>query len=698
MKGRLQNNLKNAGLTLKSWVNPFLIAIVPTILIIWSRPDTLEKYTVEHTSTMNRHSRYDATYYVDFEGDGRKEAIVVGQNILGNLQLSVFDEDNNQIEQSNLQKPPLLFSFPADPILNDLNGDGLKELLLFSLKDDSVFLNVYDYHQLRFIEQGVFVEKIGLFNDHRDVIVNWVRTAENEPQIQDVYFTLAAGFALYPRRMYHYSYSTNRIDKTGNFGFGNPRGQIVSSEQPLIFLTGRASGNTSPDYPYPYHDTCSWIMCFDTSLHQLFEPIPLGSYPSAISQVFPIGGDYMGFAYSNNSKDSSNICLKFNERGQILQKKTLPFACNELKKVIYKHKAYYVSENLSENRFFAIRPSDLQVVYPSFLKTLKHKQFIASMDIYGDAEKEAIFLNERDQSVEILDESLRHLLVLYLAGVEGFVKHLSTKKTTNGALVNVLTSTKTFGFEIRSNVRYWWRYLSMLFTYVIVSVFIGAIMYLQHQRLQRRLRIEEQIASLQLQNIRNQLDPHFTFNALNSVGAAIYKDDRKKAYDLFQRFTRLIRTSLLASEHIFRSLNEEVKFIEDYVAFQNIRFANRYHLKIQIQPTVNPSNIQIPKLLLQGFVENAIKHAFFEVDRPCNILITVERKDKKINIVVEDDGIGIHRSKTNGYTTGTQKGEEITMNQVDKINKVFHTDISIQISDRSDQHPKQSGTRIVISL
>src|SRR6056297_2245988 len=119
--------------------------------------------------------------------------------------------------------------------------------------------------------------------------------------------------------------------------------------------------------------------------------------------------------------------------------------------------------------------------------------------------------------------------------------------------------------------------MNHLFTIYLLSVlFVYLIQKLQRKQFEKKQEREKRIAELQLQNLKNQLDPHFTFNAMNSIGLHIYEEDKEKAYDQFVRFARLIRSSLLSSDKIFRSLEEELQFTEDYLEFQKERFGDKF--------------------------------------------------------------------------------------------------------------------------
>ena len=107
--------------------------------------------------------------------------------------------------------------------------------------------------------------------------------------------------------------------------------------------------------------------------------------------------------------------------------------------------------------------------------------------------------------------------------------------------------------------------------------------------------------------IRNQLDPHFTLNVINSIIYSIEYADRKQAGDQLRQFANLYRNMLLSASSIQRTIAEELDFCDEYLSLEKMRFGEKFNYKISVPDDINRSRL-IPKLLIQIHVENAVKH------------------------------------------------------------------------------------------
>lgn len=160
----------------------------------------------------------------------------------------------------------------------------------------------------------------------------------------------------------------------------------------------------------------------------------------------------------------------------------------------------------------------------------------------------------------------------------------------------------------------------------------------------------------------------------------------------------MIRSSLMVSQKVFRSLEEEIQFTRDYLEFQKTRFKERFDFIIQVEKGIDLSDIQIPKMLIQGLAENSVKHAFYGVDFKGLIKISILKDHNHIKISIDDNGIGINQSIQLGTTSGTQMGEQILHDQIKQINKLYNREIIVKTVDKSEVEEEESGTKTEILL
>jgi LytS/YehU family sensor histidine kinase len=182
--------------------------------------------------------------------------------------------------------------------------------------------------------------------------------------------------------------------------------------------------------------------------------------------------------------------------------------------------------------------------------------------------------------------------------------------------------------------------LDMNFFYyaVIVALVIAADfyhMFRERQRAANELRTELVISKLE--SLKMQLQPHFLFNTLNAINALIH-EDTEAADRMVTRLADLLRLTLYESRHEV-PLARELEFVSAYVEIQQIRFQNRLTVSFEVKGAV--LGAQVPSLLLQPIVENAIRHGIAPRTRPGHVWVRARREGDTLVLEVEDDGVGI---------------------------------------------------------
>lgn len=169
---------------------------------------------------------------------------------------------------------------------------------------------------------------------------------------------------------------------------------------------------------------------------------------------------------------------------------------------------------------------------------------------------------------------------------------------------------------------------------------------------------------LRLNAIRSQLNPHFVFNALSSIQGLINKSDIKGANEYLSRFGDLMRSSLTGSDKDMIVLDGEIAMLETYLGLEQLRFRFQYH--IQVDEDVQTSEIEIPTLLLQPLVENAVKHGVSPLQEKGIIHIHFTKQDNDIIAVIRDNGKGFQpEQNNNGY------GLKLTGERVKLLNQIL---------------------------
>jgi two-component sensor histidine kinase len=243
---------------------------------------------------------------------------------------------------------------------------------------------------------------------------------------------------------------------------------------------------------------------------------------------------------------------------------------------------------------------------------------------------------------------------------------------------------------------WWFRILSVLIL-VSVTVFITWMIARRiRNRQKNELETKRTIAELRFKTLRNQLAPHFIFNALNVIGSAVFQKPPAETYDLLHKFSRLIRQSLMHADKTTVTLAEEISFVQYYLDIENIRFENRMQYTIFISPEINP-DMPVPRMIIQTFVENAVKHGLMHKEGPGNIRISVQTENDALRMIIEDDGIGRSASVAfHGDSTG--KGMEIMREFLKLYNSFNDGKIEMVVSDLFTPSREAAGTRVQITI
>jgi PAS domain S-box-containing protein len=190
-------------------------------------------------------------------------------------------------------------------------------------------------------------------------------------------------------------------------------------------------------------------------------------------------------------------------------------------------------------------------------------------------------------------------------------------------------------------------------------------------------------SELELRALQMQMNPHFIFNALNSIQSYIINKDEQMANFYLTKFAALIRQFLDSSRSKYISINEEIANLKLYVELEKLRFDNKFDYVFELDPKVNKYN-EIPTMLLQPFIENAINHGLRYKSTKGFLRISFKDIDNRIVVRIEDNGVGrkaaekIKSLSSQGYKS---QGLKITTHRIENYNKLNLENIEYKISD-----------------
>ena len=216
--------------------------------------------------------------------------------------------------------------------------------------------------------------------------------------------------------------------------------------------------------------------------------------------------------------------------------------------------------------------------------------------------------------------------------------------------------------------------------------------YIKQQRLANNL--------LALKSLRSQMNPHFIFNALNSVNSFIAANDERTANKYLTDFSMLMRAVLENSEQDFIPLEKEIELLKLYTKLEHFRFQDKFDYTIKIDETIHITDFVIPPMLLQPYIENAVWHGlrYKKMKGFLEILIS-QTASEEIKINITDNGIGREKSKilkTENQQKQNSKGMGNIKKRVAILNTMYKDKIAVFISDFQDAD--DVGTKVVVTL
>ncbi|WP_370478803.1 histidine kinase [Tamlana flava] len=216
--------------------------------------------------------------------------------------------------------------------------------------------------------------------------------------------------------------------------------------------------------------------------------------------------------------------------------------------------------------------------------------------------------------------------------------------------------------------------------------------YIKEQRLANNL--------LALKSLRSQMNPHFIFNALNSVNSFIASNDERTANKYLTDFSLLMRAVLENSEEDFIPLGKEIELLKLYTKLEHFRFKDKFDYSIEVDENINLQDFVIPPMLLQPYIENAVWHGLRYKKSKGHLEISIVQIElNEIKIKISDDGIGREKSKalkTENQQKQNSKGMGNIKKRVSILNDMYKDKVDVFIDDFQDE--EDTGTQVIVTL
>jgi two-component system LytT family sensor kinase len=213
--------------------------------------------------------------------------------------------------------------------------------------------------------------------------------------------------------------------------------------------------------------------------------------------------------------------------------------------------------------------------------------------------------------------------------------------------------------------------------------------------------INEQLAEARLSALQAQMNPHFVFNALNSIKRMILDSDNENASRYLSKFALMIRMTLNHSKELFVTLDENIAYLKSYLEMEQLRFGDSFTYTIETEDEIDGTETSLPSMMIQPLVENAIWHGLMPSEKDKKIWVRFTEQHNRITCVVEDNGIGIRESerlKKQNRVSHHSLGLENLRKRIKIINEKYDVDCSLTVTDLQETQEAESGTRVILSL
>ncbi len=362
---------------------------------------------------------------------------------------------------------------------------------------------------------------------------------------------------------------------------------------------------------------------------------------------------------------------------------------NSIKPKLYIDKILVNDKEVTTNQVLNLSPNENNV------------QLFLSLISFKDSKNSKIKYRINNGDWKELSEGQREIPLLSLAS--GTYDIELTAENEDGLAID-----KNIFIKIKIKARF---YQSFWFWLLITGLIIGGLYAYFRLRIkseqaskelaEQKVKLERELHQSMLSSIKSQMNPHFLFNALNTIQSYIYTNDKENASLYLGKFSELTRMILDMSNKESVVLSDEIKTLKLYLELEQLRFENKLTYTMNVHDNVEVDVMRIPAMLIQPYVENAIKHGLMHQRKKWELNIAFERSNNGLNVIVDDNGIGREASalknaaKNRNHTSFATNANE---KRLEILNKGLAKGINLQIVDKIDTAGNAAGTTIILNI
>ncbi|MEZ5196360.1 MAG: histidine kinase [Bacteroidales bacterium] len=463
---------------------------------------------------------------------------------------------------------------------------------------------------------------------------------------------------------------------------------------PDIILNTYSAGNFSDSSSSHLSDYYSWLIVLNEKLDFMFLPMKFNSTFSKInvfSNTENSKTNLIAMLVTKEEGEMSNMLFKIENNGKILIEKKVQKGDHQLIRDEKRNMFFLFNRFTGEIKYL-----NSNLTFGKMMTTFPNS-ILESFDVDYDGERERLFFHKNNNKVILTRNDFSHPVEINFIG--DAAKSIKFSKVKTGKSKSMLFFQKG---------EYWYKYtyyknpfyVSRFLIYFGLFLSLLGLIYLirkgQKIQLEKKVKIENLISELQIKTIKNQVDPHFVFNSINTISEMMLSDDKIEADKFICNFSDLMRKTLQSSDKIIHTLKEEVDYIESYIQLQKLRYNNSFDYQINIDQNINMLTT-VPKHVLFSYVENAIKHGLSRKKEKGILKIIAKKKINNLVLIVEDNGIGLEKSKTiKSHSTG--HGLQIMEKIYNLYSKIYKNKITHELSEILDKNKNCKGVKVEIII
>lgn len=675
----------------------WLLGLVIAIPVILSMPELFQKYraglilqeTAAHTANYK-------IFFKDLDGDGIKQKIYVFSNNVGQLSFQYYGNNGGMINQISFKRrytPTILHIF-----VGDIDRDRKNEVYGFTMNKDSLFLNwaeLIDAHSNS--SESHFITRVGnVETGELDFSVNRFALYDiDDDGNPEILFSIVSGYSKFPRMVVIFHPETGNVITSKDEGM-NPffmsYYDINNDKKSEILAVSSAGFNLTEASSNLVVDVRPYFLAYDRDLKLIYPPVPFTAGAHNHIQYFIhniLRKEILIFQFNRSRETEKMVGIyKMDFAGNIKDSvffpqfgKRFPFQAfqdgdgywlytgDKMVMIDYQLKVKEVM-NIDVSTF-VYRNTESTRGYPEFATTdvLSKKACIYTENFKHRVEK------------EFPDEKIRNVILDTGKGLDYFM---------------IQTDSNEYTYRFQKNALYYVKFPVYILIYLLSVLFIWLIQRIREKQLNERYELQSQLRDVEIKYMRMQMDPHFMFNAFNSMALLFKNGEKDEAFDAFMKFTRMVRSNFDFSDRFTRPLEEEMQMVNHFLDLNKLRFREKLDFRVHIAEDV-PLKTLIPKMMIQIHVENALKHGLSKLDKSGTVLIQIIQKEDGIRVTIEDNGIGRQKAALL-KTGGTKQGLKMLQAVYDRLNQQMKSKIIQEITDLKDEQGNPAGTRVDIQV